>query len=51
MLQEERFSNIIELLKINKMAKVNELAKINKVSVDTVRRDLEVLEGYAYSKE
>lgn len=28
------------------MAKVNELAKINKVSVDTVRRDLEVLEGY-----
>ena len=33
------------------MAKVNELAKINKVSVDTVRRDLEVLEGYAYSKE
>lgn len=46
MLQEERFSNIIELLKINKMAKVNELAKINKVSVDTVRRDLEVLEGY-----
>ena len=46
MLQEERFSNIIELLKINKTAKVNELAKINKVSVDTVRRDLEVLEGY-----
>ena len=46
MLQEERFSNIIELLKINKMAKVNELAKINKVSVDTVRCDLEVLEGY-----
>lgn len=34
------------VLKINKMAKVNELAKINKVSVDTVRRDLEVLEGY-----
>lgn len=46
MLQEERFSNIIELLKINKMAKVNEFAKINKVSVDTIRRDLEVLEGY-----
>lgn len=46
MLQEERFSNIIELLKINRMAKVNELAKINRVSVDTTRRDLEVLEGY-----
>lgn len=46
MLQEERFSNIIELLKINRTAKVNELAKINRVSVDTTRRDLEVLEGY-----
>lgn len=46
MLQEERFSNIIEHLKSNNMAKVNELARINKVSVDTVRRDLETLEGY-----
>ncbi len=46
MLQEERFSNIIDYLKSNKTAKVNELARINKVSVDTVRRDLETLEGY-----
>lgn len=46
MLQEERFSNIIDYLKSNKTAKVNDLARINKVSVDTVRRDLETLEGY-----
>lgn len=46
MLQEERFSNIIDYLNSNKTAKVNDLARINKVSVDTVRRDLETLEGY-----
>ena len=46
MLQEERFANIIDYLKSNKTAKVNDLARINKVSVDTVRRDLETLEGY-----
>ncbi len=46
MLQEERFSNIIDYLNSNKTAKVNDLARINNVSVDTVRRDLETLEGY-----
>ena len=46
MLREERFTNIIEFLKVNGTAKINEIAKLNHVSVDTVRRDLETLEGY-----
>lgn len=46
MLQEERFSNIIEFLKTNNTAAVHDLAKLNKVSVDTVRRDLDILESY-----
>lgn len=46
MLQEERFGKIIDYLEINKTAKVNELAKLINVSVDTIRRDLEKLEGY-----
>ncbi len=46
MLQEKRFAKIVEHLKIHKTAKISELAKLNHVSVDTVRRDLETLEGY-----
>lgn len=46
MLQEKRFANTVEYLKIHKTAKISELAKLNHVSVDTVRRDLETLEGY-----
>lgn len=46
MLQEERFSNIIQYLKENKIAKLRQLSKLNGVSVDTVRRDLEILENY-----
>lgn len=50
MLREERFARIIEYLKINHTAKVNQLADLNKVSVDTVRRDLEILEDYGALK-
>ncbi len=46
MLQEERFFNIIEYLKANGTAKLSQLAALNGVSVDTVRRDLETLDGY-----
>ncbi len=46
MLQEKRFANTVEYLKFHKTAKISELAKLNHVSVDTVRRDLEVMEGY-----
>lgn len=50
MLREKRFSNIIEYLKVNNTAKVDQLAKLNQVSLDTVRRDLETLEGYGTLK-
>lgn len=46
MLKEERFSKIIEYLKVNNTAKLDELAQVTEVSVDTVRRDLEALEQY-----
>jgi len=50
LLREERFANIIEFLKVNQTAKVNQLADLNRVSVDTVRRDLEMLEEYGALK-
>lgn len=46
MLKEERFAKIIDYLRANNTATVSELAKLNKVSMDTVRRDLEELEEY-----
>lgn len=46
MLKEERFARTIEYLKANNTASVNSIAKLNSVSVDTARRDLEVLEEY-----
>lgn len=46
MLQEKRFSRIMEYLAVNDKASTEELAKLNGVSIDTVRRDLDVLEKY-----
>lgn len=45
MMQEERFTNIIEYLKNNKTAKLADFSVLNKVSLDTVRRDLAQLEN------
>lgn len=46
MLQEDRFSKIIEYLQIHHMARINGLAEIIQVSPDTIRRDLATLEAY-----
>lgn len=45
MIQEERFTNIINYLEKNLMGKLADFAEINGVSMDTVRRDLDLLEG------
>jgi len=43
MLKEERFSFILDKLKLNQKVKLGELSKDLKVSEDTVRRDIELL--------
>lgn len=50
MLREERFKNIIEFLKVNSTIKIDEILELNKVSADTARRDLEILESYGALK-
>lgn len=45
MIQDERFSRIVEYLKENKTAKLKDISKLNDVSIDTVRRDFEQLEA------
>ncbi len=46
----ERHDRIIKLLNTNRMVKVSELMKEFNVSIETVRRDLEFLEGKGYLK-
>ena len=50
MIQQERFLKIIEYLKENQTATLADIAALNGVSVDTVRRDLEQLEGQGLLK-
>ncbi|WP_262677890.1 DeoR/GlpR family DNA-binding transcription regulator [Paenibacillus sp. J5C2022] len=45
MLQEERYKKIQDILKQNESVKVTELVQVLNVSIDTVRRDLENMEG------
>ena len=44
MIREKRFANIVEYLKANHTATVLKLSELNDVSIDTVRRDLKILE-------
>jgi DeoR/GlpR family transcriptional regulator of sugar metabolism len=44
MIQEERFNNILDLIKKQRTATLEELGSLNHVSIDTVRRDLIHLE-------
>lgn len=46
MIQEERFERIVDHLKANGTASLGKLASLTHMSVDTVRRDLDVLAGY-----
>lgn len=44
MIQQERLAKIEEYLKANQTATLTDISNLNEVSVDTVRRDLEILE-------